>query len=166
MKAKHLIAALVITGLAAVSAQVGCKRVEQNTSMEQQGQSGEAEREVKQVERELADATVKGDTAALAQIFSGDCIFTGSGGEVLTVAQMLPVFKNNNLKFESFNTDDVKVRVAGQAAVVTGRAITKGRSGNSEFNRQDRFTRVYRKENGRWRLMASQLTPIEQQSRR
>ena len=161
MQLKRVIVGTTIAVLSIVPIQIGCKGGGQNTNAEPRaGQNSKAEQEVRQVERELADATLRSDTSVLARIFADDSIFTGSSGEVLTKAKMLPIFESGNLKFETFNTDDIDIRVAGETAVVTGRAIIKGHIGDSGFNSQERFTRVYVKQNGRWQLLASHLTTI------
>ncbi|MDQ3010967.1 MAG: nuclear transport factor 2 family protein [Acidobacteriota bacterium] len=49
--------------------------------------------------------------------------------------------------------DEVKVRVYGDTAVITGRVTT-------EEKVQSRFTRVWVKQQGRWQLVSAQSTRI------
>jgi hypothetical protein len=50
--------------------------------------------------------------------------------------------------------------VYGETAIVTGRATTKGRSPSGEITGWFRYTRLYVKRPGQWRLVAFQGTPI------
>ncbi len=66
-------------------------------------------------------------------------------------------------KFDAIDTDDVQVSVHGDTAVVTGRANVKGKMGaGQDISGQYRYMRVYTKDNGRWRAVASQTTSIVQ----
>jgi ketosteroid isomerase-like protein len=61
----------------------------------------------------------------------------------------------------------VKVRVYGDAAVVTGRATIKGQLKTGADSAQDisgqyRYTRVYVKQQGQWRLVSFQFAPVAQ----
>jgi len=57
---------------------------------------------------------------------------------------------------------DYVTRVYENAAVVTGRATSKGTDHGHEFVLHIRFTRVYVKRLGRWQMVALQATRIAQ----
>jgi len=59
------------------------------------------------------------------------------------------------LKFQSITTDDVQVRVYGNTAVETGRSTMIGQDKGQIVPRDTRFTRVWVKQQGRWRLVAN-----------
>jgi hypothetical protein len=50
---------------------------------------------------------------------------------------------------------DLRVRMHGNTAVVTGRYREKGRSKDKPYEYRDRFTDVWMKINGRWQVIAS-----------
>jgi len=58
--------------------------------------------------------------------------------------------------------EDAKVRVYGNAAVVTGGATVKGQRKGVPVNNVTRFTNVWVKRRGTWQLISYQATPVEQ----
>ena len=113
--------------------------------------------------KEQANAQQKNDTAALERIWADDFTFTNSSGEVQTKAQRLAEIKSGELKFESISIDDVQVRVYGDTAVVTGRGTVKGQRRGQDLTGQSRSTSVSVKKQGRWQVVATQITRIAQQ---
>jgi len=123
------------------------------------------EQELMQLERESAAAAVKGDTTLLDRHTAANYIGTDPGGGVADRAMMMADAKAGNPKFESLDLDDMSVRMAGKdTAVVTGRATIKGKlKSGMDIGGQYRFTDVWVKQDGRWKLMAWQGTKIAQQ---
>lgn len=114
--------------------------------------------------REWADAIVRGDVAALDRLFEDDMIVTTSGGEVRNKAQEMDELKpGTEIKTYFFNTDDVRVRVYKDAAVVTGMARWRINYQGRDIDNQRRYTSVYVRQQGRWRIVAQQLTRPKQQ---
>lgn len=120
----------------------------------------ESEREVKHIEDQIGEAVVSRDAAFVDRIWAEEFVYTGVRGEVKNKADILAELKAGDLKFDLLKFDDVRVRIFGDAAVVTGRAITKGRSKQGEISGQFRYTRVYVKRKGAWQLVAFQGTPM------
>ena len=120
----------------------------------------ESERELRQLEEKIADAVVRRDTAFVQRVWAEEFVYTGVRGEVKTKADILAELRAGDLQFEVLKFDDVRVRVYGDAAVVTGRATTKGRSKQGEISGEFRYTRVYVNRKGAWQLVAFQGTPI------
>ena len=131
--------------------------------------AGGDEQAILQLERDMLAASLKNDTALFEKVATDDYIATNPVGMVGTKADAIASAKN--FKFESLNTDDVKVRVYGDAAVVTGRANLKAQmttpaSAAQDISGQYRYTRVYVKQGGQWRLAAFHLSPVAQQPSR
>lgn len=120
----------------------------------------ESEREVKQIEDQIGEAIVKRDAAFVERIWAEEFVYTGVRGEVKSKAEILAELKAGDLKFEEMKFDEVRIRVFGDAAVVTGRATTKGRSKQGEISGRFRYTRVYVKREGAWQLVSFQGTAI------
>jgi ketosteroid isomerase-like protein len=55
-------------------------------------------------------------------------------------------------------SDDMRVRVYGDSAVVTALTRTKGKFMGQEFSTQERSTDVFVKRDGQWRCVLTQLT--------
>ena len=71
--------------------------------------------------------------------------------------------RNRDLRLESGKSDDVKVRVYGNTAVMTGRFTAKGKFRDKSIDIRERYTAVWVKREGRWRLVAEQGNLIKQQ---
>jgi uncharacterized protein (TIGR02246 family) len=154
MKRIVVIAMLMIAASSVTMGQTNGKKASRN---------GNAEQAIRQLMSELANAQLKGDTATLDRIWADDFTFTNSSGEVQTKAQRLAEIKSGELKFDSLSRDEVQVRVYGDTAVVTSRGIVKGQRQGQDLSGQSRSTTVYVKRQGRWQVVAQQVTRIAQQ---
>ena len=76
-----------------------------------------------------------------------------------TKAQVISDFTSGHLKFQSITTDEVQVRVYENTAVETGLSTMSGQDKGKAVPRDTRFTRVWVKQQGRWRLVANHYSP-------
>jgi hypothetical protein len=67
---------------------------------------------------------------------------------------------SGQLRFETVDRLAERVRLYGSAAVVTGETRMQGRFGEQAFGAHSRYTHVYVRTNGAWRLASAQGTPI------
>src|SRR5260370_15869037 len=84
-----------------------------------------AQEEIKQLEQERNQALLRGDTAALDRMTSDDYTFINQRGELRTKAEIVSGFKSGTYKYEARQISDLRVRVYGDTAIVTGRAMQK-----------------------------------------
>jgi len=118
------------------------------------GQERNAEQEVRTVLKQVTEAAVKGDTAALDKALADDFRRIQSDGRVLTKAQVLEGFKSGNMKFDLFDESDIEIRFYGDVAVLISTANIKMRSlEGKEFSGQFRNSRVFVKREGNWRVV-------------
>lgn len=110
---------------------------------------------IRRLDQERIQAQVGADRAALDRIYADDFIGIGPSGTVRTKPQVILDFTSGDLKFQSITTDEVQVRVYGNTAVETGLSIMNGRDKGKIVPRDNRFTRVWVKQQGRWRLVAN-----------
>lgn len=121
----------------------------------------QAEQEVLSVEQEYLDANVRRDSAALDRILADDFTFRHDGRYVTTKADRLALMENPDFSFLSIDTDDVKVNVNGDQAVVTGEAVVRGRYQEREFlSPLYRYRRLYEKRQGGWQIVSVGTTRI------
>ena len=118
-------------------------------------QSKAVEQAIRKLDNERIQAQIHADAAALDRIYADDFIGVGPSGTVRTKPQVIADFTSGNLKFQSITTDDVQVRVYGDAAVETGLSTMDGQDKGKTVPRDTRFTRVWIKQQGRWRLVAN-----------
>jgi len=117
-------------------------------------QATDEEAAVLQAEREICDAYLKGDVDAISRNVMEDYSVTNSRGEITGRAQDIDDAKKRDPKYEIFENHDMKVRVHGDTAVVTGRTRLQGISGGKPFDSEIQFTDTLIKDGGRWRLLA------------
>lgn len=125
--------------------------------------SGKTEQELLRGNQEYDEALVRGDVAALERIFSDDFIYTTPDGEVRDKARQLALTRSGDLRLETGRSDDVRVRVYGNTAVMTGRFTARGKFKGQSIDIRERYTAVWVKSRGRWRLVAEQGNLIKQQ---
>lgn len=131
----------------------------------QSGQSRRAELALRQIETEILEILVKGDTAALDRIWADEYRFTAPDGRIVDKATYLALLQSGSLKYESLKLEDVKIHVYGDTAVAAGRVTVKGRIGTHDIIGQDRFLTVYVKRQGRWQQVATQAARINKVER-
>jgi ketosteroid isomerase-like protein len=119
------------------------------------------EREIKSLEEARNEAILHGDVAALDQMTSDDYTFITLKGELRTKADILKGFASGSFHYESRQISDLKVRVYGDTAVVTGRSVQKGMENGKDYSGEYWFTRVYVKQKGRWVTVALHTTLIQ-----
>jgi uncharacterized protein (TIGR02246 family) len=125
--------------------------------------TSKAEQEVLKINKEYNDAIARQDAAAYERLLADDLTFTTPDGQTMTKAQKISFAKSGDLKLESWQTDEVKARVYGDAAVVTGRYAAKGAYKGQAFSETGRSTTTYVKRNRRWQVVAGHTSMIAQQ---
>jgi ketosteroid isomerase-like protein len=129
----------------------------------QVGGKSKAESEIRQLENRRIQAMLKVDTEELNRLLADDLTYTHSSGQVDTKSQLIESLKSGERKYQMIEPQDVKVRLYGDAAIVTGRARLKTISKGQEFNFQVQFTDVYAKKKGRWQMVAWQSSRLPEQ---
>jgi len=116
--------------------------------------------QLKKMETDRADMTVRGDADALAKNTSDDYVLIDSAGNVSGKAEMVEGFKSGVSKMQSNQPSDMTVRVYGNTAVVTGTSKIKGKIRGRDVNGSMRFTRIWVKKAGGWQTVSLQQTPV------
>ena len=151
MRKTFVIGVLIFTTVSIALAQTQSARRNQNRSVEQV---------IRQLDYERIQAQIGANALALNRIYADDFIGIGPSGTVRTKAQVISDFTSADLKFQSITTDDVRVRVYGNTAVETGRSNMIGQDKGKAVPRDNRFTRVWVKQDGRWRLVANHYSAL------
>ena len=118
-------------------------------------QRSNIEQVIRQLDGERIQAQIGADAAALDRIYADDFIGVGPSGTVRTKKQVILDFTSGTLKFQSITTDEVQVRVYENTAVETGLSTMDGQDKGKAVPRNTRFTRVWVKQQGHWRLVAN-----------
>lgn len=110
-------------------------------------------------DRRFFNALTAGDAQELEHILTDDFILIDvmSGSEI-TKPAFLAFLGSGQIKFESIEPADNRVRLYPTTAIVTGRTQMKGRLGDAAFAASSRYTHVFVDHRGEWRLATAQGT--------
>ncbi len=132
-------------------------------------QSSRSEKEIRALLDRFGKAFVEADAATLETLLADDYVHTNSNGGTLNKARWLDYIRTRNaelksgrLRVNSYINDDLKIRVYGNTAVVTGRNTSGGERDGKAFSLQLRFTHVWVKQAGQWRRAAFHDSAIQQ----
>ncbi len=120
-----------------------------------------AEEEVLQVERELGEAFLRNDGRALSRIYADDCTFTTPSGVVLDKPQEMQARSSGALRFDTYVIEEIKVRAYGDGAVLNALYAITGRNSKGRIGGRYRYTKVFVKNRGAWRMVAALATRVE-----
>jgi len=117
--------------------------------------------EVLAAEDRFFRALLEGDGPGLGAVLTPDFLLIDvmTGSEIAAPA-LVQVVGAGQLRFESVERIDSRVRLCGDAAVVTGQTRMRGCFGDQPFGAHSRYTHVYVRAAGGWRLASAQGTPI------
>jgi hypothetical protein len=120
------------------------------------GQAAKSEQEVRNAESELSFLMMKPDAGRLDKLLGDDFRQNNQFGISIDKAQYVKSLLSGGLLFESHKTSEITARVYGDTAIVNGIETVSGNR-----NGQRRFSRVYVKQSGNWRLVNNHITTIE-----
>jgi ketosteroid isomerase-like protein len=120
--------------------------------------TNEAEEELLKVEKEFAKTIVSNDLEGLGRLVTDDWIIIDPNGEIVDRARFFEVIKSGALTHDMMESEDLRVRVYGDSAMVTAVTRTKGKFMGQDFSTQERATDVFVKRDGRWRCVLTHLT--------
>jgi ketosteroid isomerase-like protein len=121
-------------------------------------QTGDRTAALTGLEQEFNTALLHGDWKAVEQIEAEDLIFTNADGSVDGRPQELASIRSGDLKFESIEMSELRVRDLGDVAVTTGKLVERAHYKDADLSGTYRFTDVWSKRKRRWQLVAGQET--------
>src|SRR5437762_3205507 len=116
-----------IAVLAVLAVAVASLALAQGTQR-QPAQDSKAEQELLKLEREWGEAIVKRDVAFFERIEAEEYTFTDPMGVVFDKKGDIEQVRSGAVAINSFKLDDMKARVYGETAVVTGRSTLTGKA--------------------------------------
>jgi len=111
-------------------------------------------RDLQRLETVWNEAHEHGDANALEAIWADDLEVAVPKMPVMTKADVDKFARSGRMKFLSYRTSDIHVRVYENAAVVTGRLQRTRTLNGQEVSDDWRFTKTYIREAGKWRVVA------------
>lgn len=113
----------------------------------------EAERRWVQAHRDL-------DLDVLENMLDDDYVQIRADGSVIGKQEALESYRSGKRRWDHADSDQYRVTVLGNAAILVGRWIGRGETEGEEFDYTARFIAIYVKRGGTWLLVADQSTPI------
>ena len=117
-----------------------------------------AEEELLKLEKAFAEAIVTNDLEGIGRLVTDDWIIIDPNGEIVDRARFFEVIKSGALTHDMMESEDFRVRVYGDSAVVTALTRTRGKFMGQDFSTRERATDVFVRHDGQWRCVLSQLT--------
>ena len=105
-------------------------------------------------------AMVAVDVPILESLLDEELSYTHSSGQVETRAQFLANLTAGTLRYQSMTPAEVSIRIYGDAAVATGRVEVAASMEGKDLSLVLRFTEVWVRRDGSWRLVAWQSTRL------
>jgi len=105
-------------------------------------------------------AMVANDAAAIGSYMADDWTIIGSDGSVGAKTPFLDLVLSGKLTHDVMESHDLRVRVYGDTAVVTGRGVSGGRYQGEPFHLVERTSCVFVRQQGRWRCVLTHLSQI------
>jgi ketosteroid isomerase-like protein len=128
----------------------------------QQGQDTPDVKELVRLESVWNEAHEKGDASALESLWADDIEIIVPRMPVMSKADALGFARSGRMSFQRYHTSSLKVRVYGDAAVVSGR-LQRTRTLNGKTVDDDwRFTKVYVRRERKWQVVAFQASEAAQ----
>ena len=120
------------------------------------------EAELIELQQILVKAWLTGDRTMVERIIAPEWISTGPDAGTTDRATVLAqVFETGVHQIRDLKVDDVKARVFGDAAVVTGLTHGLGEFDGSNYDVFIRFTDTFVRREGRWQAVASHSSLIQ-----
>jgi ketosteroid isomerase-like protein len=117
-------------------------------------------KEIESLEMEWRDAEVGNNVSQMDRLLADDYIGISANGTVETKTQELAQRRAGTVRIQSLDISDLKVRVFGDTAVVTSKAELTGVNGQSDISGKYRYTRVYSKRLGHWKIVSFEASRI------
>lgn len=156
MRRLFLILGLLTAVVSPVVAQIKASATRVDIKVDQPQLTGDkaSEQAVLQLTRDWLAAEERKDSATLQRIIADDFQGYAPGGHTVFKEDVIPL-EGSQSGGLAITTSELKARVFGDTAIVTGRGVSKaGEKGEL------RFTVVFTKRDGRWQMVAGHLSGV------
>lgn len=111
-------------------------------------------KEIEALEQQWREAIVTNNVNQMDRLLADDYIGITSNGTVETKAQDLAQRRAGTVRITKLTLSDMHVRIYGDTAVVTSQAQLEGTNGASDISGKYRYTRVYTRRLGQWKIVS------------
>jgi ketosteroid isomerase-like protein len=107
-------------------------------------------------------AMIENDADAIGEFMADDWIIIGSDGNVGDKPNFLALVRSGSLTHHVMESHDIRMRLYGDAAVMTARGVSGGTYRGQTFHEVERVSCVFVRQEGRWRCVLTHLSRLAQ----
>ena len=121
---------------------------------------GAEEQALMQMERDLAAASVKNDSAVFDKMLAAEHA-NNIDGVIYPKKQLLAIMGNGAYKVASAEAGEMKVLILGETGIVHGLWMEKSTLNGKDMSGTYRYTDIFAKRDGRWQLVAGHSNKVQ-----
>ena len=122
--------------------------------------NSEDEQALRRIQHDWADARLKRDGSFPRQIEADDFTVVWFDGRIVNKEEDVRSYESDDVTFAELNIGDLQARFYGDTAIVVGRGSLKAHATNQDFSGKYVWTDTFVKQDGEWKAVASQVTPV------
>lgn len=107
-------------------------------------------------------AIIRKDRQGIEKNIASDFMQIGSDGKVAGKSAFVTALMDERLTISPYSVQNFQIRIYGDTALLTGTTDMRGHWDGKPFSSHYRYTDVYIRENGKWRVVNVQITPLQQ----
>jgi hypothetical protein len=111
--------------------------------------------EIRALELKMLDCYKHRQVEVFAAVLDEDFVITFEDGSTYSKTGYLSYSASSSTHIELAEISEMKIRMHSETAIVTGIYHEKGVDSQRTYDYHDRFTDVWMKESGKWRLVAA-----------
>jgi ketosteroid isomerase-like protein len=116
------------------------------------------------VVRDWDRAMVQNDAEAIGRFMADDWTIVGADGSMSDKTKFLDLVKAGVLSHDLMQSEDLDIRVYGDAAIVVARGVSGGLYQGRPFREVERQSNVFIRQGSHWRCVLTHLSRLEQQA--
>jgi hypothetical protein len=105
-------------------------------------------------------AMLRADVSTPDSLLADDALIVWGDGTTDNKSSALELFRSGRLRYTRLENTNTRARLYGETGIVTGDARVQVQSDGHRLEQFVRLTRVYVKQQARWRLVVSQTTRV------
>ena len=111
-------------------------------------------KEIEALEQQWRQAIITNNVGEMDHLLADDYVGISSNGTIENKSQALAQRRAGTVRISKLDISDIHVRVYGDTAVVTSQADLVGTNGASDISGEYRYTRVYNRRLGQWKIVS------------